>query len=400
MTTLELLAFSAGALRGHRLRTALSLVGVAVGVTSVVLLTSLGEGARVFITGEFAALGSNLLIVTPGRNETTGFAPPIGGATHDLTLDDASAIQRVPGVRTVAPMAIGSATVRSGDLTRDTVVIGATSEWQSVRRLVLRTGEFLPAGESDRDRAVAVIGSVIERELFPGRSAMGQILRIGDERFRVIGVAAARGTNLGMNLDEIVLIPVVRHMKMFNETTLPRMLVEVQSHAAIADTRHRVVDLLTARHDDKQDVTVETQESMLATFSSLLTMLTMALTGIAAISLSVAGVGIMNVMLVSVSERTAEVGLLKAIGATSTQILKMFVTEAALLSTLGGSLGLVVAWTVIASMRWLYPSFPMRPPEWAMPMAVAVSVSVGVIFGVLPARRAARLDPVGALNRR
>lgn len=400
MTTLELLAFSAGALRGHRLRTALSLVGVAVGVTSVVLLTSLGEGARVFITGEFAALGSNLLIVTPGRNETTGFAPPIGGATHDLTLDDAGAIQRVPGVRTVAPMAIGSATVRSGDLTRDTVVIGATSEWQSVRRLVLRTGEFLPAGESDRDRAVAVIGSVIERELFPGRSAMGQILRIGDERFRVIGVAAARGTNLGMNLDEIVLIPVVRHMKMFNETTLPRMLVEVQSHAAIADTRHRVVDLLTARHDDKQDVTVETQESMLATFSSLLTMLTMALTGIAAISLSVAGVGIMNVMLVSVSERTAEVGLLKAIGATSTQILKMFVTEAALLSTLGGSLGLVVAWTVIASMRWLYPSFPMRPPEWAMPMAVAVSVSVGVIFGVLPARRAARLDPVGALNRR
>jgi putative ABC transport system permease protein len=400
MTAFEVLRFSGGALRGHRLRTALSLVGVAVGVTSVVLLTSLGEGARVYVTGEFASLGSNLLIIMPGRTETTGFAPPLGGAPHDLTLDDAEAIRRLPGVRRVAPMALGSATAHAGDLTRDTIVVGATSEWLAVRRIEMQGGRFLPEGEAERDRPVCVVGRVIQRELFPGRSALGEMLRLGDERFRVIGIIAPRGTNLGMNLDEIVLIPVVRHMKMFNETSLMRVLVEMRSHDELPDARAAVVGLLTARHDREEDVTVVTQGSLLATFSRLLTMLTAALTGIAAISLSVAGVGIMNVMLVSVSERTREIGLLKAVGATSGQVLRIFLAEAATLSAIGGAVGLGVASLFTLAVRRLYPVFPMQPPPWAMPAALLVSLSVGVLFGVLPARRAARLDPIGALTRR
>jgi putative ABC transport system permease protein len=399
MTAVEVLKFAGRALGGHRLRAGLSLVGVAVGVTSVVLLTSLGEGARVYVTGEFAALGSNLLIIMPGRTDTTGFAPPVGGTPHDLTLEDASALERLPGVHRVAPMAIGSATLRSGDLTRDGFVIGATADWKAVRRIDMRTGQFLPDDQADRDRGVCVIGQTIERELFGGRPALGGLLRIGDERFRVTGVMVSRGTSLGMNLDEVVLIPIARHMKMFNETSVMRVLVEMGSHDALPDGRRRAIDLLAARHSE-EDVTVVTQDSMLATFSNLLGVLTAALVGIAAISLTVAGVGIMNVMLVSVSERTREIGLLKALGATPGQVLRLFLTEAATLSVLGGAAGLIVAALLTAGVRAYYPAFPMQPPAWAVPAAAGVSLSVGVLFGVLPARRAAALDPVAALARR
>jgi putative ABC transport system permease protein len=400
MTAVETVRFAGGALRGHRLRAGLSLLGVAVGVTSVVLLTSLGEGARVYVAGEFASLGSNLLVIMPGKTETTGLAPPIGGAPHHLTLDDADALRRLPGVRRVAPMSLGSATARSGDLTRDVLVIGVTSEWREVRRVGLAHGRFLPAGESERDRPLCVIGRTIERELFAGRGAVGALLRVGDERFRVVGVMAPQGTSLGMNLDEMVFVPVVRHMKMFDTASLARVLVEMRSHEELPEGRAAALELLARRHGREQDVTIVTQDSMLATFSRLLGVLTAALTGIAAISLSVAGIGIMNVMLVSVSERTREIGLLKALGATSGQVLRLFLAEAATLSALGGLAGLAIATLATASVRGWYPAFPMQPPAWAMPAALLVSLAVGMLFGVLPARRAARLDPILAMTRR
>ncbi|MGE5833268.1 MAG: ABC transporter permease [Acidobacteriota bacterium] len=399
MTAVEVVRYAGGALRGHRLRTGLSLLGVAVGVTAVVLLTSLAEGARMYVTGEFASLGSNLLIVIPGRTETTGLAPPIGGVPHDLTLDDAEAIRRLPGVSRVAPMSLGSATARVGDLTRDALVIGVTSEWRDIRDIEMKRGQFLPAGDAERDRPVCVVGQVIERELFSGSPAVGAFLRVGDERFRVIGVMTSRGTSLNVNLDEIVLIPVVRHMKMFDETSLARVLVEMRSHEEITTGRRAVNDLIESRHRE-EDVTIVTQDSMLATFSRLLGILTAALTGIAAISLTVAGVGIMNVMLVSVSERTREVGLLKALGATSGQVLRIFLTEAATLAVVGGLVGLATAWLASTAVRGLYPAFPMQPPSWAMPAALLVSLAVGLLFGALPARRAAHLDPILAMTRR
>jgi putative ABC transport system permease protein len=216
----------------------------------------------------------------------------------------------------------------------------------------------------------------------------------------VIGIMAARGTNLGMNLDEVVIVPLGRHMKMFNRTTIFRALVEVTSHDALPAVRRSVIEAIKARHDNEEDVTVMTQDSLLATFSRLLSMLTAALAGIAAISLSVAGVGIMNVMLVSVSERTSEIGLLKALGATPGQVMRIFVAEAATLSAAGGLAGLAVALAFSAAIRHFYPTFPMQPPPWAIPAALLVSLAVGMLFGVLPAQRAARLDPIQALTRR
>jgi putative ABC transport system permease protein len=400
VTVFDVARFAAGALRGHRLRTGLSLLGVTVGVMSVVVLTSLGEGARMFVTGEFASLGANLLIVMPGRTETTGFAPPIGGAPHDLTLDDADTLARLPGVLRVAPMALGSATARAGDLTRDAIVIGVTAEWRDVRGIDLSHGQFLPSGEAERDRPVCVVGRVIERELFAGRSAVGAFLRLGDERFRVIGVMASRGTSLGVNLDEIVLIPVVRHMKMFDETSLARVLVEMRSHEELPAGRQAVIAVLASRHAGEEDVTIVTQDSMLATFSRLLGVLTAALAGIAAISLSVAGIGIMNVMLVSVSERTSEVGLLKALGARRRQILEVFLVEAAMLSTAGAVVGVIAGVIIILIAAAIWPFIPLQvSPGW-IALVITLALVAGVSFGLMPARRAARLDAADALRGR
>jgi putative ABC transport system permease protein len=394
------LAFILGVLRGHRLRTGLSLLGVAIGVTAVVLLTSLGEGARAYVVREFAAMGSNLLIVLPGKSETSGLAPLLSAAPHDLTLRDVDAVRRLAGVRRAAPLAVGRATIRAGRFNRDVMIVGTSADWRPMRRMSMALGTHLPEGRAEADRAVCVIGALIRAELFPNENPLGKTLRIGDERFRVIGVMASRGASMNMDVDDLVMIPVERHMRMFNTTSLFRILVEVGAHASMDAVRERVVSLLTLRHDGEEDVTVLSQDAMLTSFGRILRMLTLLLTGIAAISLTVAGVGVMNVMLVSVAERTREIGLLKAIGATATQVSTLVLLESTLIAMAGGLLGLAGAWAVTALFTRLYPAFPVAPPLWALASAMAIAVAVGAGFGAWPARRAARLDPIAALSRR
>ncbi len=399
MSFADLLRFAGGGLRGHRLRTGLSLLGVGIGVASVILLTGLGEGARRYITGEFASLGSNLLIVVPGKTETAGFAPLVSTAPHDLTREDAQAIlQRVPALRRVAPLIVGTAAVRAGDRSREVTVVGTTREMLEIRHLKMSAGRFLPAGQLDA--AVCVLGARVQRELFPEANPLGQLVRIGDWRFRVIGVIAPRGTSIGMDLDEVVEIPVETGLRLFNRSSLFRILAEVGSHDDIEHARGRVLEVLRERHAGQEDVTVLTQDAVLATFDQILKALTAALAGIAAVSLGVAGLGIMNVMLVSVSERTREIGLLKAVGVTQAQVVTVFLVEAAILATAGGCLGLFSGLGAGRLLQQFYPDFPFQPPAWAIPAALGVSCLVGLLFGILPARNAARLDPVAALMRR
>ncbi len=398
MTVSEVLRFAASALRGHRLRSGLTLLGVAIGVAAVVLLTALGEGARGYVTGEFTALGSNLLIVLPGKTETTGNAPIVGGTTRDLTLQDAAAIGRqVPRVRRLAPLSVGSARVGYGDLRREVTILGSTPELLPVRHLDLQFGRFLPQIDPDRAAPVAVIGRTVQQELFRGENPLGRPIRIGDTRFRVVGVLAGKGHSLGLNMDDVVVVPVASSMRLFNQTSLFRILIEVGAHEEIPAARQDVLRLLRQRHDDKEDVTVLTQDSVLAAFNRILGALTLAIGGIAAISLAVAGIGIMNVMLVSVSERTSEIGLLKALGAAPSAILEVFLVEAVLLSLFGGVVGLLVGYAGAATLAHLFPALPAAPPHWAVAAALGVSFGAGILFGVLPARRAARLDPVTAL---
>ena len=397
MSVLDLVGFAVRALRGHRLRTGLSLLGVAIGVAAVVTLTALGEGARRYVLGQFASVGTNMVIVLPGKTETAGAMPGIGGVPHDLTLDDALAVAR--GVREVdklAPMVVGTETVAYEERRRQVALFGSTHEALEVRRLGIAQGRFLPPLAWDRGAPVAVLGSNTALELFPAVDPVGQVVRVGDWRMRVIGVLEPRGQQLGVDMDDVVIVPVATAMKMLNRSGLFRLVIQVRSYADLQRAKQAVIRLLRERHGE-EDVTVITQDAVVSAFSSILGALTMALGGIAALSLAVAGVGIMNVMLVSVSERTREVGLLKALGAGRGQILAAFLAEAILISSAGGLLGLALGWAAVLVLVAVYPALPASPPLWAVLAAFSLSVAVGGVFGVLPARRATRLDPVAAL---
>jgi putative ABC transport system permease protein len=397
MSARDLLRFAVRALGGHRLRSALSLLGVSIGVAAVIVLTALGEGARRYVTSQFTAIGTNVLIVLPGKTDTTGGMPGFGGVPHDLTLDDAEAIQRnVMGVARIGPLAMGTETVAFGERRRQIAIAGTTYDMMLIRGLRVARGRYLPQGDIKRSEAVAVLGKTVAQELFRDSDPIGQVVRIGDWRMRVIGVNAPRGVQLGVDFDDVVVVPVATAMRMLNRTSLFRLLVQVRSHAEIDRARAGILKLLAERHGE-EDVTCFTQDAVLSGFNAILTALTAALGAIAAISLSVAGIGIMNVMLVSVSERTREIGLLKALGAERRQVLAVFLAEAVLLSTAGGFLGLLAGGLAVQAIVGLYPDFPAAPPLWAVAAALLLSVAVGAIFGVLPARRATRLDPVAAL---
>ena len=399
MRWLDGAGFSLRALLSHRLRSSLSLLGMTIGVAAVIVLTALGEGARRYVVGEFAGIGSNLLIVVPGRTETAGALPGIGGAPHDLTLDDAAAVARLPGVTAVAPLVVGTETVAHRERRRQVAVMGSTAELLPVRRLEMARGRFLPPMEPGRGAPVVVLGSSVARELFPGEEPLGKVVRVGGSRMKVIGVLAAKGVQLAVDMDEVAIVPVATGMRLFDRSSLFRLMVEATSHRELDALGPRVVELLARRHGE-EDVTVLTQEAVLASFERILRALTLAVAAIAAISLAVAGILIMNVMLVSVSERTTEVGLLKALGAQPAQIHLVFLLEALLLSLAGALVGLVVGYLGVGVMAEIFPKFPVAAPRWAQAAGLATALLSGTVFGVLPARRASRLEPVAALARR
>jgi putative ABC transport system permease protein len=391
----DLIGFGGGGLRGHRLRTGLTVLGVTIGVAAVVLLTSLGEGARLYVTGEFASLGSNLLIMVPGKTETTGGAPMVSTGSRDLTLEDALALEaQVSDLSRVAPVSVGTARAESQDRGRDITVIGTTRSLLEVRQLRLRSGRYLPADTPDAP--ICVLGAKVASELFGGQNPLGERIRVGGVKMRVIGLMAPRGTSIGMDLDEVVHVPVKTAMRMFDQSSLFRILAEVRTPERIDATAELCRRIIEDRHDD-DDVTIITQDAVLSTFDSILGALTLALGAIAAISLTVAGIGIMNVMLVAVSERTSEIGLLKALGVTERQVLAVFLVESSVISLIGGALGLLLALAGTVFVRAQLPDFPAQPPPWAVAAAIFTSLGVGILFGMIPARRAMHLDPIDAL---
>lgn len=397
MRPADVLAFSWTALTRHRRRSTLSILGVTVGVAAVVVLTAIGEGARRYVSQEFASLGTNLLMVMPGRNETTGGFPGAGGVPNDLTLDDVRALARdIREARLVVPIAMGNDTVANGERRRQVLIVGTTSDFREIRRLQVAAGGFLPRGDLDRGAAVAVLGAKVARELFPNESPIGRVVRIGDWRVRVIGLLATKGRQLELDLDDMVIVPVATGMRIFDLGSLYRIMIEVRAHSDLEATKERVLALLAERHGE-DDVTAITQDAVVGSLNQILVALTLAVAGIGAVSLAVAGLGVMNLMLVSVSERTAEVGLLKAVGATNRQVQRLFLAEAVLLSLSGALVGLGLGWGLVRGFVALYPAFPAAPPAWAVVSVLVLSLAVGAIFGVLPARRATGLDPVAAL---
>lgn len=397
----EVLRLARGALVGHGRRTGLTLLGIAIGVAAVLLLTSLGEGARNYVRGEFRELGSNLIGILPGKTETSGALPgTAGGTPHDLTIADAQALHlALPDALLVAPISLGSAEASHGERRRDALVIGSTEGFLRMHDLKVRSGRGLAEGSWDDTASEVVIGARIASELFPGENPVGGTMRVGGWRMRVVGVLAPKGLHLGMDFDELVLAPVASTLALFDESSLFRIAVRMKSGSDMEAAKRRVLGVLVARHGE-EDVTLLTEDAVVGALSAILDTLTIVLVGIAAISLAVSGLGVMNVMLVSVSERTSEVGLLKALGARPRQVMALFLAEAVIISAAGGLAGLALGYGLVRAMVLVWPVFPASPPWWAVVAAVLTSLLVGVVFGALPARRAMRLDPVAALSRR
>ena len=399
MRTADILRFARDAAAGYPLRTSLSVLAMAIGVAAVVVLTALGDGARRYVVEQFSALGSNLVIVLPGRSATGGFNPANAVTTtpRDLTVDDAFALTRLPLVRRVAPLAVGNSEINANGRLREVVVAGTASTYFDIRGFRLAQGHFLPEADWNRAAPVAVIGAKIKEEIFGGNPAVGELVRLGDRRLRIIGVLAATGQGVGgLNTDEVVFVPVSLAQGMFNTNTLFRVLVEAVSRDGIEPVKRVVSETMKARHGE-EDITVITQDAVLATFDKLLRALTAAVAGIAAISLAVAGILVMNVMLVAVTQRTGEIGLLKALGARGATIRNAFMAEAAMLSLVGALTGYGLGLFGAFVLRQAYPVFPAYPPDWAVIAALGTALGTGLLFGIMPARRAAQLDPVQAL---
>jgi putative ABC transport system permease protein len=300
----------------------------------------------------------------------------------------------------LAPVAVGSAPVSAGNLEREVNVVGTTADFLGVRRLQMGLGRFLPPGDPSRGHGVVVLGQTLTQALFGRRQAVGEWVRIGERRFRVIGILASSGQSLGETLDDLALIPVASAQALFNSPGLFRILVEARGRDALPTAEAAIKDIVRKRHEGEDDVTVITQAAMLATFDKILEALTLSVAGIGAISLVVAGILIMNVMLVSVAQRAAEVGLLKALGAAQGQVAAVFLAEALLLAGVGTLAGLTFALATVAVFNDAVLAFRLVIPLWAPFAAAGVSVGAGLVFGIAPALRAARLDPVLALTGR
>lgn len=398
----DALALAAGSLRAQGKRSLLISLATTIGVAAVMLLTALGEGARQYVVGEFSALGTNLLVVLPGRNETVGGPPPVMGETpRELRLSDATALLRLPDVQRVVPIMVGSANVSvTSGKEREATILGVSAAMLEVRHLVVATGRFLTTTDTARVDASCVLGPTLAHELYANQAALGTWLRIGDRRCRVVGILDNTGVSLGNDFNDIALLPVAAAQALLNTQGLFRILVETHDSHGIERAANAVRRVIKARHEGEDDVTIITQDSVVATFDRILRTITLAVAAVSGISLLVAGILIMNVMLVAIAQRRSEIGLLKALGATAHDIRTLFLLEALLLTVAGAALGTLLGMTGALVLRLVYPSFPAAVPWWGALGALTISLGCGIIFGVGPARRASQLDPVQALSAR
>jgi len=397
MSLRDLARLAAGAVLAHRLRSALTMLGILIGIASVILLTSIGEGARADILAEFTQFGTRILGVHPGKNTTAAMGPLVT-TVRKLTLDDVRVLERLTGVEKVVPVSAGVARVEAGERARSVFVVGVTGAMLDVFKMEVRQGRFLPETDPRRGAPLAVLGPTLKRELFGERSALGERVRIGGQRFLVIGVMGPKGNVLGLDLDDRVYVPVATAQRLFNKDALVEIDLIFSERVPVETVRAAVTRAMRERHGGDEDFTIVTQKDMLGVLERVLGIVSVAVGAIGGISLVVGAVGVLTIMWIAVNERTAEIGLAKALGASPRQILALFLFEAAVLSLAGGALGVAtgmgIAWMLPAAV----PGLPVHTRPSFVLAALAVSLGVGLASGVLPARRAAALDPVEALR--
>ncbi len=405
MSWMETLRTAADAVRAHRLRSILTMLGIVIGISSVVLTVGLGQGAQDEVRDQIDSLGSNLLIVSPGSSTTSGVRGGFGSAST-LTLQDASAIADddiAPDVARVAPVTSTTTALTAGTTNWTTRLTGTTVAWQPVRSRTLATGRFFTQAESDAAARVMVLGSETAAELFTRGSPVGQTVTVGGAAFTVIGVLEESGaTSSSANEDDLAVVPVTTAQRTTGATSdaVSTVYVEATSADTLSAAYQEVEAALMLRHDvtsSSKDFSIATQDALLETANATNKTMTILLAGVAAISLLVGGIGVMNIMLVSVTERIREIGLRKALGATPSVIRRQFLIEASLLGVTGGVVGVGLGIAGALTLPSLIDQDVSISPV-AIAGALVVALGIGVGFGVYPASRAARLTPIDALR--
>ena len=384
----------------NRVRAALTMLGVIIGVAAVIMLVSLGEGARSYIKRELGDLGSNILIIVPGKTAKEGGMHMGTSAIRKLSISDAQLIERRSRyVVHAVPIIVGTSWIKHKDKSRDTYVVGVTAPYFDVRNLKIAVGRPFNQSDIDGSKRVCVLGRTVKREIFgEDRNPLGDFVTIGNVKYRPVGEMAPKGVALGFDIDDVVFIPVTAAKELFDTDWLFNITVKVTSEDRVPQAKKEIRGILMKRHAGKEDFTILSQDEMIAVMGKILKIMTAVLSGIAAISLVVGGIGIMNIMLVSVSERTREIGIRKALGAKNRDILLQFLTEALVLSLAGGIIGVLLGGVLSFSIPYFVAFLPARLAWWSVLLAFLFSAAVGIFFGVYPARKAASYDPIVALR--
>ena len=400
MPILELLLTAIDTIRANKVRAFLTTLGVIIGVLSVILLVALGEGAKQYLSDTFAGLGSNLLQIFPGKKETQGGMQGFPAATtHKLTREDEVALaRRAYSIDAVSGMVAAGGQVRYQNRRRDTYVFGIGARFADIHNMFIETGRFITDEDAEAHRRYVVLGKTAEDELFGAENPLGKTMRVADAEFVVVGVMEHKGQSLGFDLDDLVLIPGTTALDLFALDGFTKIEARARdkanTEAAIADA----TEILKSRHGGSEDFSVVSQDDLLSTVNAIMATMTMVLLAIASIGLVVGGIGIANIMLVSVRERTREIGVRRAVGARRRDILLQFLVEAVVIAMLGGLIGLALGAGIIAAARAAAPALPVRLSGWIVAVAIGFSAAVGIVAGVWPARRASLLDPVEALR--
>ena len=396
----EIIRLALESLLAQKLRTALTILGMVIGVGSIVLLVSLGQGAKNYVTSEFEGLGTNLIVVQPGKSDKKGhIGPPVGAAQRKMTTADVLAIEkRALNVEAVSGLVLGTVSVRFEDALSNITVFGTNEQFPRILSVPVGRGEYFTREEDEYGRRVVVLGRNVVNELFGEADPIGQTVKLNESEYRIIGVLQPMGNKLGLDFDELGFIPTEAALKLFNDDKLFGIRAKASSRVGVDDAVAEISEILKERRDGEEDFTVLTQVSMMESMNTILNMLTYVLAAIAAISMLVGGIGIMNIMWVTVVERTQEIGIRRAVGARRVDILKQLLSEAVALSVLGGAVGVGGAVVITLGLFFAFPSFDMRAPLWIVAPAFLVAFVVGVVFGVVPAWRASRIEILDALR--